>query len=204
MSDEVSPQVHIHATVQLRNAGLYLARKKAGLSQKELADAMDTWACRISEWELLKRQPTPTEIANLSDILHVPIPELSAQLPEGMPSRFEETAYIEQKALAMYSETVRRRALTMARSADEVSEEEGVGREEAKNKLNSVMDTLNYREREIINMRYGLCPDRQVYTLIEIGRRFKIASERVRQIEAKALRKLQHPVRSDKLKDLVG
>ena len=54
------------------------------------------------------------------------------------------------------------------------------------------------REREIIRLRYGL-GDGYTYTLEEVGRIFKVTRERVRQIEAKAVKKLQHPVRSQQL-----
>ncbi|MDK1031187.1 MAG: RNA polymerase sigma factor RpoD [Planctomycetia bacterium] len=64
-----------------------------------------------------------------------------------------------------------------------------------KSKIDQVLKTLTYREREIIRLRYGI-PDGYTYTLEEVGRIFRITRERVRQIEAKALRKLQHPVRS--------
>src|SRR5262245_55264474 len=64
-----------------------------------------------------------------------------------------------------------------------------------KDKIDSVLKTLTYREREIIKLRYGL-GDGYTYTLEEVGRIFKVTRERVRQIEAKAVRKLQHPVRS--------
>ncbi len=67
-----------------------------------------------------------------------------------------------------------------------------------KDKIDSVLKTLTYREREIIKLRYGL-GDGYTYTLEEVGRIFKVTRERVRQIEAKAVRKLQHPVRSRQL-----
>ena len=68
-----------------------------------------------------------------------------------------------------------------------------------KDKIDAVLKTLTYREREIIKLRYGL-GDGYTYTLEEVGRIFKVTRERVRQIEAKAVRKLQHPVRSKQLK----
>ncbi len=64
-----------------------------------------------------------------------------------------------------------------------------------KEKVESVLDTLTYREREIIKLRYGI-GDGYTYTLEEVGKKFMVTRERVRQIEAKAVRKLQHPVRS--------
>jgi len=67
-----------------------------------------------------------------------------------------------------------------------------------KDKIEGVLKTLTYREREIIKLRYGL-GDGYTYTLEEVGRIFKVTRERVRQIEAKAVKKLQHPVRSRQL-----
>ena len=64
-----------------------------------------------------------------------------------------------------------------------------------KEKLKSVLHTLTYREREIIKLRYGL-GDGYTYTLEEVGRIFRVTRERVRQIEAKAVKKLQHPIRA--------
>jgi RNA polymerase primary sigma factor len=65
-------------------------------------------------------------------------------------------------------------------------------------KMDKVLESLTFREREIIKLRYGI-GDGYTYTLEEVGRRFKVTRERVRQIEAKALRKLQHPIRARKL-----
>ncbi|HIN94109.1 MAG TPA: sigma-70 family RNA polymerase sigma factor [Planctomycetes bacterium] len=65
-------------------------------------------------------------------------------------------------------------------------------------RIDHLLKTLTYREREIIRLRYGL-GDGYTYTLEEVGRIFKVTRERVRQIEAKAVRKLQHPVRSGQL-----
>lgn len=67
-----------------------------------------------------------------------------------------------------------------------------------RDKIEDLLKTLTYREREIIRLRYGL-GDGYTYTLEEVGRIFKVTRERVRQIEAKAVRKLQHPVRSQQL-----
>jgi RNA polymerase primary sigma factor len=67
-----------------------------------------------------------------------------------------------------------------------------------KERIADVLAALNYREREIIRLRYGLT-DGYAYTLEEVGKIFSVTRERVRQIEAKAVRKLQHPTRSRKL-----
>ncbi len=72
-----------------------------------------------------------------------------------------------------------------------------------KDRLESLLKTLTYREREIIRLRYGLT-DGYTYTLEEVGRIFRVTRERVRQIEAKAVKKLQHPVRSKQLETFLG
>jgi RNA polymerase primary sigma factor len=71
-----------------------------------------------------------------------------------------------------------------------------------KERIDVVLKTLSYREREIIKLRYGI-GDGYTYTLEEVGRIFKVTRERVRQVEAKAIRKLQHPVRARKLEGFV-
>jgi len=69
-------------------------------------------------------------------------------------------------------------------------------------RIDELLKTLTYREREIIRLRYGL-GDGYTYTLEEVGRIFKVTRERVRQIESKAVHKLQHPVRSQQLESFL-
>ena len=75
---------------------------------------------------------------------------------------------------------------------------QSAGNEMLKDRIEEVLKTLTYREREILKLRYGI-GDGYTYTLEEVGKIFKVTRERVRQVEAKAIRKLQHPVRSRKL-----
>ena len=67
-----------------------------------------------------------------------------------------------------------------------------------RDKIDTLLKTLTYREREIIRLRYGL-GDGYTYTLEEVGRIFSVTRERVRQIESKAVRKLQQPYRNKAL-----
>jgi RNA polymerase primary sigma factor len=78
----------------------------------------------------------------------------------------------------------------------------GITQDQLKEKIAGVLASLNYREREILKLRYGLV-DGYTYTLEEVGRIFSVTRERVRQIEAKAVRKLQHPMRARELESFV-
>ena len=71
-----------------------------------------------------------------------------------------------------------------------------------KEELNEVLKTLSDREARVLRLRFGL-DDGRTRTLEEVGREFKVTRERIRQIEAKALRKLRHPSRSKRLRDFI-
>ena len=81
-----------------------------------------------------------------------------------------------------------------------MSPEEYATNEILKEEINEVLSTLQPREQQVLELRFGLI-DGTCYTLEEVGKRFNVTRERIRQIEAKALRKLRHPSRSKKLKE---
>ena len=84
-----------------------------------------------------------------------------------------------------------------------MSPEEYATNEILKEEIKSVLLTLQEREQEVLELRFGLI-DGTSHTLEEVGKRFNVTRERIRQIEAKALRKLRHPSRAKKLKDFLG
>ncbi len=83
------------------------------------------------------------------------------------------------------------------------SPSESATSEMLRNRIGDVLRTLTYREREILKLRYGI-GDGYTYTLEEVGRIFKVTRERVRQVESKAIRKLQHPVRRQRLANFLS
>lgn len=80
---------------------------------------------------------------------------------------------------------------------------DSASRELLKELVMQVLDTLTERERKVLMLRFGL-DDGRSRTLEEVGKEFKVTRERIRQIEAKALRKLRHPSRGNKLKDYLN
>ncbi len=80
----------------------------------------------------------------------------------------------------------------------ELSPDEDAGREMLRNRIQHLMQTLSYREREIINLRFGL-GDGYNYTLEEVAHIFQVTRERIRQLEDRAIRKLRDPSRSSEL-----
>ena len=84
-----------------------------------------------------------------------------------------------------------------------MSPEEYATNEILKEEIKNVLLTLQEREQEVLELRFGLV-DGTSHTLEEVGKKFNVTRERIRQIEAKALRKLRHPSRAKKLKDFLG
>ncbi len=138
------------------------------------------------------RDPTPEEIA---EEIHLPIDRVRtvlrmAQQPVSLQTKVGETEgdtefgdFIEDKEASNPMETT---AMNLLRD-----------------KLRDVLDTLNPREREVLEQRFGLS-DGAGRTLEEVGKQFQVTRERIRQIEAKALRKLRHPTRIRKLGGFFG
>ena len=138
----------------------------------------------------LGREPTPAEIAERMGVTEERVREIQkiAQDPVSLetPIGEEEDShlgdFIEDEKTATPSDSV---ASTML-----------------KEQLLGVLDTLTPREEKVIRLRYGI-DDGKPRTLEEVGKEFNVTRERIRQIEAKALRKLRHPSRSKKLKDFL-
>ena len=136
------------------------------------------------------REPTPAEIAEKMGVTEERVREIQkiAQDPVSLetPIGEEEDShlgdFIEDEKTTTPSDSV---AFTML-----------------KEQLLGVLDTLTPREEKVLRLRYGI-DDGKPRTLEEVGREFNVTRERIRQIEAKALRKLRHPSRSKKLKDFL-
>lgn len=138
----------------------------------------------------LGREPTPEEIGaemdmstdKVREILQIAQEPVSLETPIGEEDDSHLGDFIEDK--------------------DATSPEQHASYELLKEQLEEVLDTLTDREENVLRLRFGL-NDGRTRTLEEVGRVFGVTRERIRQIEAKALRKLRHPSRSNQLKDFL-
>jgi len=138
----------------------------------------------------LGREPSPEEVAEVAD---VPVEEARRVMEMGrQPMSLDRP--VGESEDASFSEFVE----DVGVASPTQSTTHGLLRD----RIDSLLKTLTYREREIIRLRYGLT-DGYTYTLEEVGRIFRVTRERVRQIEAKAVKKLQHPVRSRQLENFM-
>ena len=141
--------------------------------------------------QTLGREPTPAEIAaemgvpeeKVIEIQKIAQDPVSLETPIGEEEDSHLGDFIEDNSAASPAEKAESRML--------------------REQLLQVLDTLTPRENEVLLMRYGL-RDGRPKTLEEVGKEFNVTRERIRQIEAKALRKLRHPNRTKRLRDYIG
>ena len=141
-------------------------------------------------WQKTGREPTEAEIAQamnmsedkISEIRKIALEPTSLETPTGEEGDSEFYDFVEDENARSPSDNVIQTML--------------------KEQLLAVLETLTPREQKVIRLRYGL-DDAHPRTLEEVGREFNVTRERIRQIEAKALKKLRNPSRSKKLKDFV-
>jgi RNA polymerase primary sigma factor len=138
----------------------------------------------------LGREPRADEIAREMEITSQKVEEIQkiAQEPVSLETPIGEE---EDSQLGDFLE-----------DKDLPSPEDAASRQLLREQLEEMLDDLTDREREVLHLRFGL-EDGHAYTLEEVGKRFGVTRERIRQIEAKALRKLRHPSRSRKLRDFL-
>lgn len=138
----------------------------------------------------LGREPTPEEIGKEMDLSPAKVREIQkiAQEPVSLETPIGEE---DDSHLGDFIE-----------DQDAVSPSDHAAYELLKEQLEDVLDTLTDREENVLRLRFGL-DDGRTRTLEEVGKVFGVTRERIRQIEAKALRKLRHPSRSKQLKDFL-
>lgn len=192
----------IAVVAKMRNGLLLRFRKERGLTQKvaaEQAGISATAWCAIEGMRF--KDVSWSYVKTVANYLDVRAEEICPEVMRKTNLRLEATAFRECRANVLMAQDIENR-MTLPSPAD--MEEEDEGRTLKHDAVHSILKTLTYREREIIKLRFGINEDGFTYTLEEIGRIFKCSRERVSQVEKKAIRKLQHPVRTRALRRSLG
>lgn len=212
-----SSQFDLIATLTIKHGGLADAVKKVG-SQASLSRALGVSQSTVSQWcrllECPPRSPnrtwTQSRIDKLeSDLLAITGRTLDELFPvelrrqchkNARPKVFEKRLRVEREALSQLASDFVGRMTLPAPDELLVSDDQSAALGKA---MEGVLGSLSYREREIIKLRYGIGSDGYSYTLEETAHIFKVTRERIRQIEAKAIRKLQQPSNSQHLSEFL-
>ena len=185
---------------QLFNNEVRKRRVERGLTQKELSNNCGIGESTIGHIETLRKYPTMKQAKSIAQALSSTVEEL-------FPKWIEEFKH--KKTSVVTEHFVSERILehpelkmlpAEAGNIDEVID--SVDAEIMSVKIDSVLNTLKPREKKVLELRFGL-KDEKTHTYEEVGKEFGVTRERIRQIEAKALRKLKHPVRKKELEGLL-
>ena len=180
---------------QLFNNEVRRRRLELGLTQKQLEERLGGWS-NLSGVETFKKYPTPLEAERLAKALNTTVEILFPKWLEELKDKRTSvvTTHLVTERILDHPEL---KALPSPDSMEKV--EDKIDQELLKGKLGSALDTLLDREKKVLKLRYGLENGRQL-SLEDTGREFGVTRERIRQIEAKALRKLRKPTRTKQLK----
>lgn len=195
--------MNVAIVAQIRNGPLYRYRQgQGGLSIKAAAEAA---GCEPRYWGTVERMDFSRyvpwrQVKRIAAFLNICVDDICPGEMRGLNLSLTRAAYGDLEPKALLAERTRERLL-LPSPADAVEETER--RELLRVNMETVLKTLTYREREIIKLRFGFGDDGFSYTLEECAKIFKVTRERVRQVEAKALRKLQSPTRAKLLEPAI-
>jgi len=192
--------VQVAIVAKLRNGRLVRYREKFGLTQTEAARLSGIGQSAWNAVECMRfKGVRHSAVKAIAEALDCSVEDIFPESLRHTNLSITRALYQEMDAGRLFAANTQKR-LTLS----DPSETDDAGNGEAlRDRFLKVFKTLTYREREILKLRYGLGEDGYTYTLEEVGKIFKVTRERVRMIEAKAIRKLQHPVRARQLEGFV-
>lgn len=186
----------IRATLKLQNDKMIAARVQLGLTMNQLAERSGVPIRDVYELQRLNYSVSRAEdkATALSAVLGIPADDIVP--PDAAGKKCESTFVRRFNANAGELIELRNNRNVLPDPCEMAAQNERDT--ELPAAFKAILATLTYREREIIKLRFGIGHD-HTYTLDEVGRIFKVRRERVRQVEAKAIRKMMHPVRARRL-----
>lgn len=189
--------MRIRAILRFRNEELTRKRLIAGFkTQKELAEFLGINIANINQWETFRNYPKKKEhVTMLESALNCEIDEIFP--PEFIKAIEKKIGIPLEKIVDMKQLPGFTRGELLLTSPEDVYEIK-----EMANSIEDSLKSLTERETKILKMRFGLGDDNE-HSFFEVAKFFKVTRERIRQIEAKALRKLKHPARSRNLRSLI-
>ncbi len=175
----------------LFNHKLRKLREAMNLTQQEVADKCGINVSSYAKIETFKRFPSKIEANRIAVLFYCEEEDIFPAWSAGM---YKERPPIDRTFEVSYV-ALQQNEMKQLCSTESIQEsEDRIAEEQRQELLNATLDTLYPRERKVIEMRYGFI-DGHISTLSEVGVAIGVTQERVRQIEAKAMRKLKHPTR---------
>lgn len=195
--------MRVRAKLTLRNDKMLAARERLGFTQAMLAELAECPLAFVGALEALDLSRMSggdenrywQQMRRVADALELPVDDIVPPGAEGVKIESTVTRVVESDLVRLASYT--RLALPSPSEEVETAELQTL----LKTRMEEVLKTLSYREREIVKLRYGLGSDGIAYNLEETAHIFKVTREHIRQIEARAIRKMQ---RSSCAAELVG
>lgn len=175
-------------------------RERFGFTQNEVAEKCNMSTSYYGEIELLKRFPTEEQAVAIADLFEMDPLEL---FPKWTMPAYYSTQKIADRVVEIQRVSIDAPEVRLLASPPDL--EETVDKSLLHDRMADLLETLTPREKRILEMRFGLSKkedeETKEMTYEEVGREFGVTRERIRQIEAKALRKLRHPIRSSGLRE---
>lgn len=194
--------MQIRATLNLRNEKMLAARERLALSQLALAQLCGLGTTIIAALEKLDftHSDVLAHAMVVAGALDLEPSDICSADAIGLllPRQQRRVVEIEPRQLTSDMRTMKQLPSTLDLIAD------AENTESRKDHILTVLRTLTYREREVIKLRFGIGEeDGRTYSLAECAKIFDVTKERIRQVEARAIRKMQHPARAKRLEKFV-
>lgn len=194
----------IRLEARVKNSKLINARETLKLTQRQAAEYIRISQEALSKYELMKGYPSIEIQSQICEFYRTNGRMLSEEdvFPSQLkgtrfPRKFIREGEIPKEDLIYLSQAKDYQNLLSYQPREEVMAGEA---EDIKEVVDKVLATLTPREEKVLRMRFGIDPYERQHNLDESGQTFDVTEERIRQIEARALRKLRHPSRASKLK----